>query len=369
MLSIGKLGVANGADYCLAKVANSVDDYYLVPRRGSGSGDREIRRTIGTGRNRRSGAVRNLLTGLSARASPSICNSDRGGSRLRPHVLCSQRCLAPLGVGVGGRGGRRLGRTRPGRGSCPRPPVIRGLLRSARTRWSLRGHGNHRRRLPPSHQQGRRPPPPHPSSGPNLVRCTDVKWPAPDGRHLYIWKMSGDQGRTQKAVPTPSPVPDQRTAIQRRSNLQAARTGNPEMAASWVGSLGPAPRLNPVTLEPMKGPMQAPRRRMTQATRPFAMRSAGTEKSSTSIVPHVGRRSGRIYETPVIAVEHEHGFLINRPCADRANWGKNVVTSGEGDSCDPRRRRSEGRRGRECNSDPNPAIRSAARLESLSPSR
>ena len=87
---------------------------------------------------------------------------------------------------------------------------------------------------------------------------------------------------------------------------------------------------------------------MTQATRPFAMRSAGTEKSSTSIVPHVGRRSGRIYETPVIAVEHEHGFLINRPCADRANWGKNVVASGEGDSCDPRRRRSEGRRGREC---------------------
>ena len=61
---------------------------------------------------------------------------------------------------------------------------------------------------------------------------------------------------------------------------------------------------------------KAPRRRMTQATRPFAMRSAGTEKSSTSIVPHVGRRSGRIYETPVIAVEHEHGFLINRPCAN-----------------------------------------------------
>ena len=27
------------------------------------------------------------------------------------------------------------------------------------------------------------------------------------------------------------------------------------MAASWVGSLGPAPRLNPVTLEAMKGPM------------------------------------------------------------------------------------------------------------------
>ena len=132
MLSIGKLGVANGADYCLAKVANSVDDYYLVPRRGSGSGDREIRRTIGTGRNRRSGAVRNLLAGLSARATPSIC-------QLRPRRLpvTTSRSLLPkvsrsFGRWGWGRGGRRLGRTRPGRGSCPRPPVIRGLLRSAR---------------------------------------------------------------------------------------------------------------------------------------------------------------------------------------------------------------------------------------------
>ena len=29
MLSIGKLGVAGGAEYYLDKMANSVDDYYL----------------------------------------------------------------------------------------------------------------------------------------------------------------------------------------------------------------------------------------------------------------------------------------------------------------------------------------------------
>ena len=60
----------------------------------------------------------------------------------------------------------------------------------------------------------------------------------------------------------------------------------------------------------MKGPTQAALRRLTQVTRPLAMRSAGTEKSSTSIVRHVGRRSGRTYETPVVAVEHDDFFLI-----------------------------------------------------------
>ena len=58
------------------------------------------------------------------------------------------------------------------------------------------------------------------------------------------------------------------------------------------------------------------------------MRSAGTEKSSTSIVRHVGCRSGRTYETPVVAVEHDDSFLIALPYADRTDWMKNVVASG-----------------------------------------
>ncbi len=70
-------------------------------------------------------------------------------------------------------------------------------------------------------------------------------------------------------------------------------------------------------------------RRLTWATRPLAMRSAGTEKSSTSIVRHVGRLSGRTYETPVVAVEHDKILLIALPYAERTDWLKNVLASGQ----------------------------------------
>ncbi len=79
----------------------------------------------------------------------------------------------------------------------------------------------------------------------------------------------------------------------------------------------------------MKGPMQTALRRLTRATRPLAMRSAGTEKSRTSIVRHVGRRSGRTYETPVVAVEHDDSFLIAIPYGERTDWVKNVLASGK----------------------------------------
>lgn len=78
----------------------------------------------------------------------------------------------------------------------------------------------------------------------------------------------------------------------------------------------------------MKGPIQTALRRLTRATRPLAMRSAGTEKSGTSVVRHVGRRSGRTYETPVVAVEHDDSFLIALPYGKRTDWMKNVLASG-----------------------------------------
>ena len=58
------------------------------------------------------------------------------------------------------------------------------------------------------------------------------------------------------------------------------------------------------------------------------MRSAGREKSGTSVVRHVGRRSGNTYETPVVAVEHDDCFLIALPYGDSTDWLKNVVASG-----------------------------------------
>lgn len=58
------------------------------------------------------------------------------------------------------------------------------------------------------------------------------------------------------------------------------------------------------------------------------MRSAGTEKSETSVIRHVGRRSGRSYETPVVVIEHDDGFLIALPYGERTDWTKNVLAGG-----------------------------------------
>jgi deazaflavin-dependent oxidoreductase (nitroreductase family) len=62
--------------------------------------------------------------------------------------------------------------------------------------------------------------------------------------------------------------------------------------------------------------------------RPLALRSAGKEGSNTSVVRHVGRRSGRTYETPVIAAEHGDTFLIALPYGERTDWLKNVLARG-----------------------------------------
>jgi deazaflavin-dependent oxidoreductase (nitroreductase family) len=58
------------------------------------------------------------------------------------------------------------------------------------------------------------------------------------------------------------------------------------------------------------------------------MRSAGKETSGTSVVRHVGRRSGQTYETPVVAVQHDDTILIALPYGERSDWTKNVLASG-----------------------------------------
>jgi deazaflavin-dependent oxidoreductase (nitroreductase family) len=60
----------------------------------------------------------------------------------------------------------------------------------------------------------------------------------------------------------------------------------------------------------------------------LALRSAGKHGSNTSVVRHIGRRSGRAFDTPVVAVEHEDGFLIALPYGKRTDWMKNVLAKG-----------------------------------------
>jgi deazaflavin-dependent oxidoreductase (nitroreductase family) len=78
----------------------------------------------------------------------------------------------------------------------------------------------------------------------------------------------------------------------------------------------------------MRSSTQNALRKFTRAMRPLALRSAGKEGSNTSVVRHVGRRSGRAYETPVIAAQHDDSFLIALPYGKRTDWLKNVLDKG-----------------------------------------
>jgi deazaflavin-dependent oxidoreductase (nitroreductase family) len=66
----------------------------------------------------------------------------------------------------------------------------------------------------------------------------------------------------------------------------------------------------------------------TRVMRPVALRSAGREGNATSVVRHVGRRSGRAYQTPVVVARHKDSFLIALPYGERTDWLKNVLAAG-----------------------------------------
>ncbi len=78
----------------------------------------------------------------------------------------------------------------------------------------------------------------------------------------------------------------------------------------------------------MRRSVQSGLRKLTQITRPLALRSAGKAGSNTSLIRHVGRRSGKAYETPVVAVQHDHSVFIALPYGERTDWLKNVLASG-----------------------------------------
>jgi deazaflavin-dependent oxidoreductase (nitroreductase family) len=61
---------------------------------------------------------------------------------------------------------------------------------------------------------------------------------------------------------------------------------------------------------------------------PWQMRSAGSLGAFASVIRHTGRRSGRLYDTPVVAVPTRSGFVIALPYGPGADWLQNVVASG-----------------------------------------
>jgi hypothetical protein len=70
-------------------------------------------------------------------------------------------------------------------------------------------------------------------------------------------------------------------------------------------------------------------RRFNRAvTNPRVLRSAGTPGASASVIRHVGRVSGRSYETPVGPFAVGDDFLIALPYGAGADWVRNVLTQG-----------------------------------------
>ena len=78
----------------------------------------------------------------------------------------------------------------------------------------------------------------------------------------------------------------------------------------------------------MKGRFQNAMRLLTRTMRPFALRSAGKEGSGTAVIRHVGRRTGRAYQTPVVAAAHDDAYLIALPYGERTDWLRNVLANG-----------------------------------------
>lgn len=70
-------------------------------------------------------------------------------------------------------------------------------------------------------------------------------------------------------------------------------------------------------------------RRMNRSlTNPRVMRTAGNAGTQTSVIEHIGRRSGKTYETPVDIIETTTRLLIALPYGARTDWLRNVLAAG-----------------------------------------
>ena len=61
---------------------------------------------------------------------------------------------------------------------------------------------------------------------------------------------------------------------------------------------------------------------------PHQMKTAGTPGAYASVIRHVGRKTGRSYETPMVPFATEDGFVIALPYGSGTDWLKNMMASG-----------------------------------------
>jgi deazaflavin-dependent oxidoreductase (nitroreductase family) len=61
---------------------------------------------------------------------------------------------------------------------------------------------------------------------------------------------------------------------------------------------------------------------------PAAMAAARSGRGPFSLVRHVGRKSGRSYETPLIVAPHPDGFVAELTYGPNVSWYRNTVAAG-----------------------------------------
>lgn len=70
------------------------------------------------------------------------------------------------------------------------------------------------------------------------------------------------------------------------------------------------------------------RRFNRDVTNPRQVKEAGRPGAHASIITHVGRSSGRSYQTPVVAVPADDGYAVALPYGPSADWVRNVLAAG-----------------------------------------
>jgi len=193
VLSIGKLGASGGADYYLEKVANNVDDYYLGRGEAPGQWIGATAEALGLVGQVEAEALRNLLAGTSADGTP-LGLQIQPGRRPGYDLTFS----APKGVSLlwaFGSGGVRA--TISTAHDMAVGAVLDHLSKEAC--YARRGHGGAQLiegrgfiGAAFRHRTSRAGDPQLHTHVvvPNLVQGADGRWSAPDGRHLFTWKMT-----------------------------------------------------------------------------------------------------------------------------------------------------------------------------------
>jgi deazaflavin-dependent oxidoreductase (nitroreductase family) len=63
---------------------------------------------------------------------------------------------------------------------------------------------------------------------------------------------------------------------------------------------------------------------------PLILKVAGSSHSPIGVIRHVGRRSGKPYETPVMIEPAVDGFVFALPYGPEVDWYRNILAAGRG---------------------------------------